>query len=85
MTEYEVRDLGFAIKKFKVSKDIIQHKYHRTELNEWKLRSTTNPNVIHTVNRESINEFRCSCQDFKINQNPNCKHIRFVKSLEDTQ
>jgi hypothetical protein len=75
---YEVRDLGFKTKTFKVSNDIIKHLFFQTGLNEWKLLSNTNRNVQHTVKREG-NEFRCSCQDFKINKNSNCKHIRFIR------
>jgi hypothetical protein len=44
---------------------------------EWKVESFTKRNVTHTVDKFG-NIFRCSCQDFRMNGNPNCKHIRVV-------
>jgi hypothetical protein len=50
---------------------------------EWKIPSFTKRNVVHTVKCDGHNLYRCSCQDFKMNGNPNCKHIRLVTRKND--
>lgn len=40
--------------------------------------SETDKKTIHRVEQRG-KELRCTCQDFRLRKNPNCKHIRAAK------
>ena|ERR1017187_135641 len=43
--------------------------------------SSSRPGKMHAVERDDSGNLHCVCEDFSMNKNPNCHHVKLIKRL----